>query len=130
MAQNSELKSTMNELFRSMDGFMNSKSVIGEPIHVDGATILPIVDVSFGCGAGSSARDRKDGAMGGLTGKVGASAVLVIENGTVRLLNVKNQDTITKIIDTVPGILDHINAKKNSTVKDADVIRAVKEEEK
>ncbi len=123
-----ELKTTMNELFRSMDGFMNSKSVIGDAIHVDGATILPLVDVSFGCGAGSSARDKKDGAMGGLTGKIAPSAVLVVQNGAVRLINVKNQDTITKLLDTVPGIIDQINARRSSTVSDGDVIRAVKEE--
>lgn len=122
------LKATMNELFRSMDGFMSTKTVVGDAIHLGDAVILPLVDVSFGCGAGSSLKDKKDGAMGGLTGKMAPSAVLVVQNGSVRLINIKSQDTITKIMDTVPGIIDHFNAKRNSTVTDKEVIQKVHEE--
>ena len=37
------------------------------------------------------------------------SAVLVIQNGQTRLVNVKNQDTITKILDMVPDMVDKIS---------------------
>ena len=33
-------------------------------------------------------------------------AVLVIQNGHTRLVNIKNQDTITKILDMVPDMVD------------------------
>jgi len=34
------------------------------------------------------------------------SAILVIQNGTTRLVNVKNQDGLTKILDMVPELVN------------------------
>ena len=40
---------TMAALFKGMDGFITSKTVVGDAIKFeDGTTILPLVDVSFG----------------------------------------------------------------------------------
>ena len=39
---------------------------------------------------------RRIMAGGGMTGKVTPSAVLVIQNGATKLVNIKNQDTVTK----------------------------------
>ena len=47
-----------------------------------------------------------------LTGKMSPSAVLVIKDGHTKLVNVKNQDTITKILDMVPDVLDKFTSKK------------------
>ena len=33
-------------------------------------------------------------------------AVLVLQNGKTKLVNIKNQDTITKILDMVPDVVD------------------------
>jgi uncharacterized spore protein YtfJ len=48
-----------------------------------------------------------------MTGKVSPSAVLVIQNGTTKLVNIKNQDTVTKIIDMVPDIIDRFTGKNS-----------------
>ena len=47
-----------------------------------------------------------------MTGKMSPSAVLVIKNGQVRLVNIKNQDTINKIIDMVPDLIDRFTSKR------------------
>ena len=60
--------------------------------------ILPLVDVSFGIGAGSSNAEKKDRAGGGIGGKITPSAVIVIQDGKTKLVNIKNQDTITKLL--------------------------------
>ena len=46
---------TMENLFKGMDGFITTKTVVGDAIHLDGTIILPLVDVSFGVGAGAFA---------------------------------------------------------------------------
>ena len=46
-------------------------------------------------------------------GKIQPSAVLVIKDGTSKLVNVKNQDGITKILDMVPDFVDKFAGKKN-----------------
>ena len=98
MAENN-FKTTVEALFKGMDGVVSSKTVIGEAIHIDDTIILPLVDVSFAIGAGSFSGDKKDKGAGGIGGKMTPSAVLVIRDGMTRLVNIKNQDTMTKILD-------------------------------
>ena len=50
---NNNFKSTVEALFQGMDGVISSKTVVGDAIHVGDTIILPLVDVSFGIGAGS-----------------------------------------------------------------------------
>lgn len=37
-----------------------------------------------------------------MSGKITPSSVLVIKDGNVKLVNIKNQDTITKLLDMIP----------------------------
>ena len=39
-------------------------------------------------------------------GRISPSAVLVISNGTTKLVNVKNQDGVTKVLDMVPDLIN------------------------
>ena len=48
-------------------------------------------------------------------------AVLVIQNGHTRLVNIKNQDTITKILDMVPDMVDKFTGGKDSKLDENDV---------
>ena len=57
MAENN-FKTTVEALFKGMDGVVSSKTVIGEAIHIDDTIILPLVDVSFAIGAGSFSGDK------------------------------------------------------------------------
>ena len=97
--------STVENLFRGMDGFLTTKTVVGDAIHLDGIIILPLVDVSFGVGAGAFAGEKKNNSAGGMTGKVTPSAVLVIQDGHSKLISVKNQDTVSRILDMVPDVI-------------------------
>ena len=92
MANENNFKETVNSLFKGMDSFIAAKTVVGEPIHIGDTIILPLVDVAFGVGAGAFSGDKKDNGGGGMTGKMTPCAVLVIQNGTTKLVNVKNQD--------------------------------------
>lgn len=103
----------IDSLMEGMDGFLSTKTVVGEPTKVGDTIIIPLVDVSFGVGAGAVLNNNKNGGAGALSGKMTPSAVLVISNGHTRLVNIKNQDSITKLIDLVPDVLDRISARKN-----------------
>ena len=108
---NNNFKSTVEALFKGMDAVVSSKTVVGDAIHINDTIILPLVDVSFGIGAGSSSADKKEKGMGGIGGKMSPSAVIVIQGGKTKLVNVKNQDTITKILDMVPDVVDRFTGK-------------------
>lgn len=108
---------TVGSLFDGMEGFLTSKTVVGEPIQIKDTIILPLVDVSFGMGAGTFDGDKKNRSGGGIGGKLTPSAVLVIRNGSTKLVNVKNQETITKLLDMVPDVIDKFT-KKDETLED------------
>ena len=57
MAEENNFKSTVKALFEGMDSVVSSKTVVGDAIHINGTIILPLVDVSFGIGAGSFLAD-------------------------------------------------------------------------
>ncbi len=108
---------TVSSLFNGMEGFLTSKTVVGEPIYIKDTIILPLVDVSFGMGAGAFEADKKNKSGGGIGGKLIPSAVLVIQNGQTKLVNVKNQETIVKLLDMVPDVIDKFT-KKEETLED------------
>ncbi|MFR2236223.1 MAG: GerW family sporulation protein [Lachnospiraceae bacterium] len=114
---NNKFNSTVESLFSGMDSFVSAKTVVGDAVTVNDTIIVPLVDVAFGVGAGAFSGEGKNNAGGGLGAKLSPSAVLVIQNGQTKLVNVKNQDTMTKILDMVPDIVDKVadiaGGKKN-----------------
>ena len=121
MAGTNSLANTVEALFKGMDGIVSTKTVVGDAIKVDNVTILPLIDVSFGIGAGEFDGEKKEKGGGGLGGKITPSSVLVIKDGNARLVNIKNQDTITKLLDMVPELLDKFTTPKEDKVTEADV---------
>ena len=53
-------------------------------------------------------------------GKMSPSAVLVISNGTTKLVNVKNQDGLTKILDMVPDFVNKFTSGKLFSAEETD----------
>ena len=66
--------------------------------------------------------DKKNGGMGGFSGKMSTSAVLVIKNGSTKLVNIKNQDTMTKVLDMIPDIVDKFTAPKEEMIDDEQAV--------
>ncbi|MCC8127165.1 MAG: GerW family sporulation protein [Clostridiales bacterium] len=132
MADN-HFSETLESLFKGMDLFVTTKTVVGEAIQVDGATILPLVDVSCGMAAGAFADNAKNNGGGGMSAKMSPSAVLVIQNGVTKLVSVKSQDPVTKVIDLVPDLVNRFTGKKQEEIspeamKAAEEIAAKEEE--
>ena len=123
MADNS-FNNTVESLFKGMDSFITTKTVVGDAIHIGDTIILPLVDVSFG------AAEKKNNGAGGMGGKIQPSAVLVIQNGQTKLVNVKNQDGMTKILDMVPDIVSRFSKGKNDDLNLDDVKVDDKEDDK
>lgn len=107
----SSLSNSLEILFNKMEGFISSKTVIGEPIHIGDVIVVPLVDISVGVGAGASEKKEAnlENTGGGVGAKMSPSAMLVIQNGSVQLVDIKNQNSVNKVIDMVPGIVSKLN---------------------
>ena len=101
MADNS-FNNTVESLFKGMDSFITTKTVVGDAIHIGDTIILPLVDVSFGVAAGAFSQEKKNNGAGGMGGKINPSAVLVIQNG------------MTKILDMVPDFINKFTSGKDT----------------
>lgn len=115
---------TVEALFKGMDSFISTKTVVGEAIKVDeNTTILPLIDVSFGVGAGAftNSEKKKNNGGGGMGGKISPNAVLVVRNGEARIINIKNQDLVTKTFEVVPDLINKYKNRKNKDEIDNEV---------
>lgn len=129
MAEN-KFNTTVEALLNGMDSVVSSKTVVGEAIHIGDTILLPLVDVSFAVGAGAFNDEKKEKGAGGLGGKISPSAVLVIQNGRTRLVNIKNQDTVTKILDLIPDVMDRVTDRKEGKVTEKDIDEMLDEADK
>lgn len=115
---------TVSSLFKGMDAFISAKTVVGDAVRFeDGTIIVPFVDVSFGVGAGAMEGTGKNRAGGGMGGKVSPNSVLVIQNGKSRLVNIKNQDTVTRVMDAIPEVIDRFKKTPKDKASDAELDR-------
>ena len=130
MNTKNDVNTTVGALLKGMDSFITTKTVVGDPQQVGDTIILPLMDVSFAVGAGAFHEGAKEKGAGGLGGKITPSAVLVIQNGRTRLVNIKNQDTITKLLDMIPDVMDRITEKKEDKVTEKDVDEMLNRAEK
>ena len=112
---NNNFSEVVSSLLSGVDNFLSTKNVVGQATQIGDTIILPLVDVTFGVGAGAAAGEQKNSGFGGITGKMSPSAVLVIKNGQTKLVNVRNQDAVTKIIDMIPDLVDKFTAPKEDT---------------
>ncbi len=117
-----DFKSTVDSLLQGMNQFVSSKTVVGDALHVGDTIIVPLVDVSFGVGAGATAGNSKNSnSGGGVGGKVSPTAVLVISNGTTKMVNVKSADSLSKILDMVPDFVNRFTNKGGASAAADDI---------
>ena len=79
-----DFNQTVGSLFQGMDSLLTTKTVVGEPTKVGDTIILPLVDVNFGVAAGA------------------------FGNGHAKMIPVKQGDTVSKVIDMIPEVVDKI----------------------
>ncbi len=114
-------------MFKGMDQFITSKTVVGDVIRVDAETsIIPLVDVSFGLGAGANVNEgrTKNFGGGGMGAKLSPTAVMVIQKGTARIIDVKEPSGIVHLVETAPDLVTRI---MNILHKDEKLNKAVDE---
>ena len=47
---------------------------------------------------------------------------MIGKNGSTKLVNIKNQDTITKVLDMIPDLVDKFTTKKEEMIPDAEAV--------
>ena len=101
----SKIDETIAFIFKGVDGLIDTKKVIGEPYTIGDTTIIPFLETSVGLGAGEL-KDNNEIASAGC--KVKPIACLIIQDGFTKLINIDNQDYISKAVDMIPDLVDKL----------------------
>lgn len=91
-----------------IERMLSTKTVVGEPIKVDGATLIPLISVGFGFGVGSgegTEPDKGSGHGGGTGGGGGVKpvAVVIINADQIRVEPIKSgtATVLEKVAETI-----------------------------
>ena len=107
-----EIERLFKTAIDEIERLMNTKTVVGEPMLIDGKTLVPLVSMGFGFGAGGGVgkspnkKDEKnlEGLGGGTGGGGGIKpvGVIVVDESGVRLDPVKGGTTsvLEKVVET------------------------------
>jgi uncharacterized spore protein YtfJ len=105
------VKTTLGEI----EKVLSTRTVVGEPIAVQDATLIPLISVGFGFGAGGGegkgeAKQKGEG-MGGGTGGgawVRPKAVITVDKGGVRIEPVMGSmaTAVEKIGEIIPRMME------------------------
>ena len=124
MSQN--LPNMLQDTISKIREMVDVNNVIGEPITVDGVTIIPVSKVSVGFGGGGSdfSKAPASGELpfgGGVGGgvKVNPICFLIVQGGNVRMMPVAAPASTTadRIVEMVSDTLDKIAAFIDSKSK-------------
>ncbi len=102
----------MSAIVGEIKSIARSETIIGDPVTVGDKTVVPIVKVTAGFGAGGgegSSGEKQSGFGGGGGGGVSIepAAFLVLDGEKVSLLPAKSQK-FEKIIESVPDLLEKL----------------------
>ena len=111
-----DLMSTTMQKLREM---VDVNTIVGEPIHAEGVTLIPISKVSMGFASGGSdftTKNQKPEADNSFGGGSGAGiniipvAFLCVKGDSVKLLPVAQPagSTVDRVVEMVPEVIDKV----------------------
>jgi uncharacterized spore protein YtfJ len=109
------IKTTLGEIER----ILSTKTVVGEPMTIDGITIIPLVSIGFGFGGGGGSGGPKDkgegsGAGTGGGGGVKPLGVIVVDDKGVRIEPIRGRAAglVESVAEGVTKIVEKRREKK------------------
>jgi len=107
------INETIETLLRKAEDIAKTKTIVGDPLKAGEVTIIPISKISIGFGAGGGKDTNGEGAGGGIN--IQPVAIISIYKNSSKLLMLSKKDqTVDKILDLVPDILNRFSPKKNN----------------
>ena len=121
------IQGLMGVTIEKIRDMVNAETIIGDPIHVDDATIIPVSRVTFGfvsggSDVGPSSNKQTFGGGSGAGVSVTPVAFLVVSNGNVRTVQlVEKVSAVDNVIASLPELVDRVAAliKKEKPGADA-----------
>ena len=118
------LKTALCEIERVID----ARTVFGEPINIEGVTLIPMIGVGFGFGAGGGSgkteskqnSEKINSGTGGGAWIRPKALVVVDKQGNVKIESILDGASFaaTKLGESIPSVMDRLMAKKEEQKKE------------
>jgi len=117
-----DVQKSFSDAMAELEKLLDSKTVVGAPVDVGGATIVPLVTMGFGFGAGGGTGNGNEGkGTGGFTaggGGIKPVAVLISDKNGVRVEPLTTASSVVgKVAETVSEIVKTTVEKQVGTDK-------------
>lgn len=103
-----DIEKLFDKAVTEIERMLNTKTVVGDPITIEGNTLIPLVNVGFGFGVGSGqgTEPKKGSGRGGGTGGGGGVkpvALIIINKDGVRVEPIKSgtASVLEKVAETI-----------------------------
>jgi len=112
-----DIENLFGKAINEIERMLNTKTVVGEPITVEGNTLIPLISVGFGfgVGGGEGTDPRKRVGSGGGTGGGGGVkpiALVIINQDGVRVETVKGG--AASVMEKIADVAGKIAASKST----------------
>jgi uncharacterized spore protein YtfJ len=114
-----EVQNLIKTCLGEIERVLTTRTVVGEPITVEGNTIIPLVKIGFGFGGGGGSgkgdtmKGEGTGAGTGAGGGIEPVAVIVVSKDGVRVEPVKGKYSfVEKIADVAGKVMEKREEKK------------------
>jgi len=115
-----EVQNLIKTSLAEIERILTTKTVVGEPMTVEGNTLIPLVSIGFGFGGGGGTgrgpKEKGEGVGGGTGGGGGIKpvAVIVVNKEGVRIEPIKGTaaSLAEKVADVVGKVMEKRGEKK------------------
>ena len=110
------IQGLMGVTIEKIRDMVNAETIIGDPIHIDDTTIIPVSRVTFGFASGGSdvgpsSSKQMFGGGSGAGVSVTPVAFLVIADGNVRTVQLIDKVTaVDNVVASLPELVDKVTA--------------------
>ncbi|OAT85222.1 GerW family sporulation protein [Desulfotomaculum copahuensis] len=114
------IKENIEAIVSRLENLITTKTIVGDPITSGNITIIPIISASFGFGTGSGegtdpSRGGGKGGGGGAGARINPTALIIIQEGEVRVYSLAQKGTLEKLAELVPEALSRFGIDKPKT---------------
>ncbi|HUW64273.1 MAG TPA: spore germination protein GerW family protein [Spirochaetia bacterium] len=113
-------KENIEAVVSRLENLITTKTIVGEPIVSGNVTIIPVMSAAFGFGLGSgenndTAKCGGKGSGGGAGGRIKPVALVVLQEGEVKVYSLAQKGTLEKLAEVVPEVLARFGKQQKET---------------
>jgi len=112
----------IEQLAEDLKSYASTSSIFGEPMELNGATVIPVSKMSVGYGGGGgegeegSSGDKGGGGGAGGGVKIEPAALIIANKGDVSVVSIKAKESkFDSLIEMIPEAVEKISEKESET---------------